>query len=71
MAPRQHPTRSPAPQAPEGLNAGAAIPGLDAAMAFVASAVAGDPRLDGQILADAARLAATCAGASASSVCGT
>lgn len=59
MAPRQHPTRSPAPQAPEGLNAGAAIPGLDAALAFVASAVEGDPRLDGQILADAARLAAT------------
>ena len=44
--------------APEGLNAGAVTPGLDNALVFVTKAVEGDTRLDGALLAEAARIAA-------------
>lgn len=59
MAPGRSPPHNPAPQEPEGLGTGGAIPGLENALAFVARAVEGDPRLDGAILTEAARLAAT------------
>ena len=55
----RHSSNDPA-CAPEGLNAGAAPPpGLDNALVFVTKAVEGDSRLDGALLAEAARLAAT------------
>ena len=52
------PTPDTPAHAPEGLNAGAAIPGLENALVFATKAVEGDSRLDGALLADAARLAA-------------
>ncbi len=59
MGPAKPTPPTPA-SAPEGLNTGAVtIPGLDNALVFVTKAVEGDSRLDGALLADAARVAAT------------
>ena len=59
MGPAQPPPPNPT-HAPEGLSAGAGpVPGLDNALVFVTKAVEGDGRLDGALLAEAARLAAT------------